>query len=71
MAAGFVGEAEIAAGLFPFRAMRGDATVGGAGLGHEVGEFVAEGAVHFLLANEREGGIQDERTVAVGGEAGG
>lgn len=70
VAAGFIEEAEVAAGLPPLGAVGLDAPPG-AGSGDEVGEFVAQGAVDLGFAEGADAGIEGDAGVAVVGEAGG
>jgi len=72
VAAGLPRNAEFRAGAAPFPAVGGDAAAAGAVGSHEVGEFVAEGAVDFGLGDVDEAGVQFHHgAVAVGATGGG
>lgn len=68
----FAGDAEIGAGLAPFRAMDFDAAAAGAPVGEEVSGFVAEGAEDLGMADGVEAWIQfNHRGAGAGGACGG
>ena len=68
MAAGFVGDPEVDAGLFPFGAVRADAASSCAYLGEEMGEFMAESSIDFVGAEKEESRIEGDDC---GGKLGG
>jgi hypothetical protein len=66
MAARFAGDAEIAAGAFPFRTVRRNPPAPGAKLGQQMGEFVAQSALDFSGVVLAEARIQrDKVTVRI------
>jgi hypothetical protein len=71
VAAGFVDQAQVGAGLFPFRTVGGDALEWKAGLGDEVGQLVPEGAINFSFANEGKRGVENDAMLGMGSEASG
>jgi len=68
MAARFVGDPEVDAGLSPFGAVRADAAASCAYLGEEMGEFMAEGSIDFGGAEKEESRIDGDEC---GGKLGG
>jgi len=67
VAALFVGQSEIPAGLLPLGAVRRDAAASDPMMREEVGEFVAQGAVDFVGAKFVEARIQcDQRFSRIG-----
>jgi hypothetical protein len=58
MAAGFIRDAEIAAGPPPFRAVRRNPTAPGAGLGKQMRQLMAESPVDFRAIVLPEPGIE-------------
>lgn len=71
VAALFIGEAEVDAGLLPFGAVGRDAAAACAVVRQEVGEFVAEGFVDFGVAEREELRVQCDELLPVVGETGG
>lgn len=72
VAGGFAGDAEVGAGLAPFRAMDFDAAAAGAPVGEEVGGLVAERAEDLGMADGVEPRIQfNDRGAGAGGACGG
>lgn len=69
VAARFAGDAEVGAGFAPFAAVGGGAAVAVAG--EDVGEFVEEGALDFVVADLKEGWVEVDGVAAEVGPAGG
>lgn len=72
VATGFSGDAEFGAGVAPVAPVGRNFAASGAVGGHEVGQFVAQGAVDLLRRNADELGVEfDESPGAVGATGGG
>ena len=70
VAAHLIGDAEIAAGLFPFGAMRKNAAAAGAKLGEEMGQLVAQRPLDFAAGVADEEWIERDQPAARVGPAG-
>ncbi len=67
----FIDEPKVAAGLLPFRAMRGDAATTKAGVSQQMGQFVTQRAVHFTGTELRKSRIQHDKIFSKTGYASG
>ena len=61
MAAFFVGNAEVTAGFHPFRPVRGDSPPARAMLGEQMREFVTQGALHLVIADLAQPGVEGDQ----------
>ncbi len=64
MAARFPGDPKVGAGATPFRSVGCDPAAASAGLGEEVGQLMAQGAIDFRLAVRGEAAIEQNARVA-------
>jgi len=71
VAAGLAGQTEFAAGLPPLVSVRFDHAARMAGMGHEMSQFMEEGAGQFLRESKEAGVEQDEVGVEAGHAGGG
>ncbi len=71
VAALFIVQAEVAAGLLPFGAVRGDAAASGAEVREEMRELVAQRAIHFVGTEIAEARIEGDERLAGERGAGG
>ena len=67
----FIDEPEVAAGLLPFRAMRGDAATAESRVSQQMSEFVTQRAVHFTGTELRKSRVEHDEIFSKPGHPGG